>query len=255
MRLTIKAIGFTVALLWIITLTLPVSVTLSLLKLAEGKNLGIKEPTFTFTNGNLSLTMPFYINNTGFYDISEAKVQVKICKANIVLAEVSKTLPEIQAGQTVEANCSFTASLEEVFQKDRTLLTEDADLNVNATLHFRVAYLIAFNIASVSATQWGAPFHNLTVYGETYNKTSHVLSFYVSFNNHASFPLEGSVTVSIINLNNETIGATSLNLNVQPGEAFLEHVEVAVNPQKMTNSVLVRLSLANLEILRRLVQP
>jgi len=93
------------------------------------------------------------------------------------------------------------------------------------------------------------------VYGETYNKTSHVLYFYVSFNNHASLPLEGSVTVSIINSNNETIGATSLNLNVQPGEAFLEHVEVAVNSQKMTNSVLVRLSFANFEISRRLVQP
>jgi len=255
LRLTIRAIGFTVTLLWIITLTLPVSVALSLLKLAEGKNLGIQEPMFTFTNGNLSLTMPLYINNTGFYDISEANVQVKICKANIVLAEVSETLPDIPAGQMVEANCSFTASLEEIFQKDRTLLTEDADLNVNASLHFRVAHLMAFNIASVSATQWGAPFHNLTVYGETYNETSHVLSFYVSFNNHASFFVDGPLAVSIINLDNEIVGASSLNLNVQPGEAFLELVEVAVNPQKMTSSVFIRLSFANLEILGRLVQP
>jgi len=144
-------------------------------------------------------------------------VQVKICKANIVLAEVSETLPDIPAGQMVEANRSFTASLEEIFQKDRTLLTEDADLNVNATLHFKVAHFIALNIASVSATQWGASFHNLTVYGETYNETSHVLSFYVSFNNHASFLVDGLLAVSIINLDNEIVGASSLNLNVQPG--------------------------------------
>ncbi|MEM2737378.1 MAG: hypothetical protein QXK93_00100 [Candidatus Bathyarchaeia archaeon] len=248
MRPTIKALGWMIILLWIITLALPISVAFSLFKLAEGGNVGVQEPTFTVTNGNISINMPIYVNNTGFYDISDVNIEIRIRKIGTIIATMSKNLPSIPAGQIVNTSCSFTANIVEIFQKDHTLLTEDADLDLNIMLHFRVAYTLAFNIAYNSSMRWGAPFHDLT-YTVDYNEITHVFSFYMSFNNHASFSISGPFTIELYNSNNERIGIASLDLNVPAGEAFQESVDVVVDFSKMTDMVLVCLSFAELKIL------
>ncbi|MEM0095748.1 MAG: hypothetical protein QW660_03850 [Candidatus Bathyarchaeia archaeon] len=248
MRLTIKALGWTIILLWIFTLALPVSVAFSLMKLAEGRNLGIQEPTFMLSNGNISISMPIYVNNTGFYDISEAGVKIRIGKADKTIVTLYRDLPNIPAGQMVNTSCILTASLMEIFQKDCTLLTEDANLNVNAALHFRVAYAIAFNVAQNFSTRWGAPFHNLT-YILAYNGATHTFSFSISFNNHAFFPLSGPFEIRLYNSSNYEIGKTSLYLDVPSGEFFQETVDVAVDPLGVTNRVLIRMFFADLHVL------
>ncbi|MEM2419919.1 MAG: hypothetical protein QXL38_02915 [Candidatus Bathyarchaeia archaeon] len=248
MRLTIKALGWIIILLWIVTLALPVSVAFSLMKLAEGRNLGVQEPTFTLSNGNIFINMPVYVNNTGFYDISEAGVKIRIGKADKTIAVMSKDLPNIPAGQMVNTSCILTASLTEIFQKDRTLLTEDANLNVNATLHFKVAYAIAFNIAQNFSTHWGAPLHNLT-YILAYNGTTHLFSFSISFNNHAFFPLSGPLEIRLYNSSNYEIGKASLYLDVPSGGSFQKNVNMTVDLLGVTNRILIRLFFADLSVL------
>ena len=248
MRFTIRALGWIIALLWIITLILPVSVVLSLMKLAEGKNMGIQEPIFSLSNGNLSLTIPLYINNTGFYDISEVNVKIKISRANDVIATLLENLPDIPAGLMVNVSCTFSESLNEIFQRYRALLTEDANLDVDAALHFRVAYAVAFNIATNFTTKWGAPFQNLTIYDIAYNITTHVLSFSISFNNHAFFPINEPLTIELYNSDGKKVSSSSLSLNVPSGESFQEKIEVNVDPSKMTRSGFIRLFFSGLKI-------
>jgi len=250
LRLTVRAVGWIIILLWIITLTLPVSVVFSLMRLAEGNNLGFQEPTFTFSNGNISINMAIYVNNTGFYDVSEANVMIQLSKAGKTIATTSESLPNIPAGQKVNASLSFNASLNEVFQKDHTLLIDDADLDGCAVLHFRVAYAIAFNIVNNFSTRWGAPFHNLTCKPLGYNDSAHTFSFFVSFNNHAFFPISGSLTVELYNSENAKIGETLLDLDVPSGEVFKKTVDVVVvDPSPITDKVFIRLSFAKLNIL------
>jgi len=247
--LTIKALGWIIALLWIITLILPISVVFSLMKLAEGKNMGIQEPIFSLSNGNLSLTIPFYINNTGFYDISEVSVKIKISKANTAITTLSKNLPNIPAGRMINASCNFSASLNEIFQRHSTLLTEDANLDVDAALHFRVAYAIAFNITQNFPTRWGAPFQNLTVYGVAYNNTANVFSFSISFNNHAFFPINEPLTIELYNSSGEKVSSALWSLDVPSGETFQELIEVKItDPSEMTRSGFIRLFFADLKI-------
>jgi hypothetical protein len=248
LRLTIKALGWIIALLWIITLILPISVVFSLMKLAEGKNMGIQEPIFSLSNGNLSLTIPLYINNTGFYDISEVSVKIKISRANDAIVTLLENLPDIPARRMVNASCNFSASLNEIFQRHSTLLTEDADLDVDAALHFRVARAIAFNITQNFPTRWGAPFQNLTVYDVAYNTTTHVFSFSISFNNHAFFFINEPLTIELYNSGSEKVGSAFWSLNVPSGESFQEKIEVNVDPSKMTRSGFIRLFFADLKI-------
>jgi len=245
LRLTVRAIGWIIILLWIVTLTLPVSVVFSLMRLAEGKNLGFQEPTFNFSDGNISINMAIYVNNTGFYDISEANVIVRLSKADKPIATISESLPNIPAGQRVNASLSFTASLNEIFQKDRTLLTGDAELDGCAVLNFRVAYAIAFNIVNNFSTHWGAPFHNLTCKPLGYNEATHTFSFFVSFNNHAFFPIRGPLIIKLYNSDNAEIGETLLDLDVPSGEVFEKTVDVvAVDPSRIADKVFIRLFFA-----------
>jgi len=50
------------------------------MKLLEAKNIGTQEPTISFSNGNFTLSMPFYINNTGFYDLSDIGINIQMGK-------------------------------------------------------------------------------------------------------------------------------------------------------------------------------
>ncbi|MEM2280705.1 MAG: hypothetical protein QXZ68_01780 [Candidatus Bathyarchaeia archaeon] len=225
------------------------------MKLADGRNLSVQEPTFTLIDGNLSLTVPIYINNTGLYDISDVYVKIKIFKADTLIAALSKSLPDIPAGQIVNTSFVTATSLKDIFQRTPTLLNEDTNLNLNAVLHFKVARIITFNVAYNSSILWGAPFHNLTVYGVTYNDTRHILSFHISFNNNAAFSLKGSLTTELLNSNDETVGTALLVLDVPPRGAYHEIVEVFVDPSEMTDEVLIRLFFADLKIFERWASP
>ncbi|MEM1564235.1 MAG: hypothetical protein QW161_06165 [Candidatus Bathyarchaeia archaeon] len=213
MRHTVKALRLIIVVLWIAVLLLPVTVALSLWKIFEaGNNVGIGEPSFSMSNGNLSMSVPFYMNNTGFYDISELYLNMHICSEK---GEIIKFLTQpinIPAESVVTFNFNATVSLANVLSKDRELLTNSKDLDVSIALHFRVAYVLAFNVARNFTYKWGAPLSNLTV---TYvgSNATHIY-FLLNFYNNALFPLSGPLKVELYNLQNVSIGSAVQVLDV-----------------------------------------
>ncbi|MEM3673797.1 MAG: hypothetical protein QW468_06235 [Candidatus Bathyarchaeia archaeon] len=248
MRQTIRAIGWLIAFLWIFTILLPVTVGLSLAELLKSKAMGIQEPTFSFQNGNFSVSMPFYVNNTGFYDLSDISVNVHIRKENKTISMFSAHLPNVPAGVLVNSSCDFSVSLEEIASKDRGLFTNDTELLVDAGLGFKVAYVIVLGVSMAFPTSWGAPFHNLTASNFAYDGVN---KFYMllSFENHAQFPIYGSLTVKLYNVDDEFLGNTSQPVNVLSGEAFSNVFEVTVDePSKMTANGLIRVYFEEVQI-------
>ncbi|MEM2103867.1 MAG: hypothetical protein QW717_03145 [Candidatus Bathyarchaeia archaeon] len=249
MRFTIKALGWIITLLWIVALIMPFSMAFSLFKIVEGKNINVGKPEFSLYNGNLYLTIPFSISNTGFYDLTEININIAMKRSEKTIASLSKRLPDIPAGQTGEANCSFSTNLKEFFQKDSTLITCDAYLDVNAEVHFKVADAVALNVAANFTASWGAPFHNLTIYGITYNHMKCLLSFFISFDNHAPHPIVGPLLIELCNSANVTLGSTSTFLNILPGMDFEEFFEMEVNPSKITESVVICVYFSDMRVL------
>ncbi|MEM3726485.1 MAG: hypothetical protein QXK98_06460 [Candidatus Bathyarchaeia archaeon] len=248
MRQTIMAIGWLIAFLWIFTILLPVTVGLSLAMLLESKAMGIQEPTFSFQNGNFSISMPFYVNNTGFYDLSDISVNVQIRKENKTISTFSAHLPDVPAGVLVNSSCDFSVSLEEIASKERGLFTNDTELLVDAGLGFRVAYVIALGVSMTFPTSWGAPFHNLTASNFAYDGVNK-FSTLLSFENHAFYPINGSLTVKLFNDNNELLGNTSQYISVLSGEAFNNIFEITVDePSKMTDNGLIHVYFEEVQI-------
>jgi hypothetical protein len=248
LRQTIRAIGWLITVLWIFTLLLPVTVGFSLARLLKSKSMGIREPTFSFQNRNFSISMPFYVNNTGFYDFSDIKVNIQIRKENETILTFSKSLPNIPADVMVNSSCEFSISLEEIASKNIELFTNDAELFVDAALGFRLAYVMAFEVSMAFPTSWRAPFYNLTTSNFAYNNISK-LSTTVSFVNHAYFPVSGLLMVGLYNSVHELLGNSSQTINVFPSEAFSSVFEIVIDePFKMTDNGFIRVYFEEVQI-------
>lgn len=228
MRHTARALRLIIVVLWIAVLLLPVTVALSLLEIFEARNnVGIGEPSFSVSDENFSISMPFYMNNTCFYDISELYVKIRICYKNGEIIEFSTQPLDIPAGRMVESNLSASVSLTDALTKGLELLTNSTDLNIDVSLHFRVANVLAFNVAKNFTYRWDAPFSNLTISQVSFNLTH--ASFQVSFFNNASFPLSGGpLKLELYNSSNVLLYSTELSLNVPPKEPYAKLFEIPV---------------------------
>ncbi|MEM2779881.1 MAG: hypothetical protein QW791_03295 [Candidatus Bathyarchaeia archaeon] len=164
MRHTVRALRLVIIVLWIVVLLMPITVALSLWEIFEARNnIAIGEPSFSLSDGDFFISVPFFMNNTGFYDISELFANIHIYDENGEIAEFSTEPLNIPAGRMVESSLNVSGSLTDIISRDRMLLTSSIDLNVNVALHFQVAYILAFNIARNFTYKWGAPFSNLTI--------------------------------------------------------------------------------------------
>ncbi|MEM3536573.1 MAG: hypothetical protein QXF44_02230, partial [Candidatus Bathyarchaeia archaeon] len=129
LRQTIRALGWAIKIIWIVTLLLPVTVALSLWDLFSSGAFGVREPAMSLSDTELSISAPFYINNTGFYDLSDVNITIKIMNNNNRIAEFSKLFPKVPAKSMLNATYDVSLDLEELFSDNRELLTHDADLD------------------------------------------------------------------------------------------------------------------------------
>ena len=249
MRQTIRALGWIIVILWITTLLLPVTVAFSLMKLLEAKNMGIQEPTISFSNGNFTLSMPFYMNNTGFYDLSDISINIKIGRENKTISTSSTQLPNVPAGTMANSSCDISFSLEELVLKYSELLTNDTELGVNASLRLRVAYAIAFEASMEFTIHWDAPLYNLTIYDVAYNSANRTFSFSISFDNHAPYPVNGTLTTNLYNSINALIGSDIKYVNVPSRDKFNKSFAITLDPTAtMTPNGVIRLYFAGAQI-------
>jgi hypothetical protein len=245
LRHTVRALRLVIVVLWIAVLLMPVTVALSLWEIFEARNnVAIGEPSFSVSDENFLISVPFFMNNTGFYDISDLFAKISVYSENEEIAEFSTEPLNIPAGRTVESSLSVSGSWSDIISRDSELLTNSKDLDVSVALHFQVAYILAFNTARNFTYNWGAPFSNLTINYMRINAT-HV-SFLVSFYNNASFRLSGPLKVELFNLQNVSIGSAVQVLDVEPNEYYQGSFTF-----EAAETGIIRLSFADILIVER----
>jgi hypothetical protein len=230
-------------------LLLPATVAFSLMRIVEAKSIGVQEPRGLLSNGKFSISIPFYINNTGFYDLKEVEVNLNVYRGNDRVLTLSAELPTVPAGEMVNSSCNASLILEELLSKHRALLTDDAELNVNASIHFRIASAIAFTVFTGFTMPWGAPFHKLAIYNITYDEVSRIFSAFVSFENHAFFQVNGSLLIKLYDSAGELIGSAVQNVNVPSNGAFQGSLKIRIDDLlKLTRGGVLRLYLLDTQI-------
>lgn len=227
---------------------LPATIAISLMKIVEEGNIGAQEPATSFTDGKLSLTIPFYVNNTGFYDITDIDVYMDLCRKNKKISTASAQLPDVPAGRKTDLSVNFSVSLEQLFLEDSELLTVDTELDVNASVHLRVAYAIAFKASMIFGAPWGAPFHNLTVYDVNYDSSKQVFSFFISFDNHAQYPINGALKTELYNSTNMLIGSAAQLVEVPSQACSQTYFATDISSTEITPNVIIRIYFENVKI-------
>jgi len=218
-------------------------------ELLGAKAIGIEEPTVTFSDNTFYMSAPFYINNTGFYDLSDLNITIQVINSNKLVARFSKLFPKVPAKSLLSATYDVSLSLEELGSKNKELLTNNTSLDLAVAASLRIAYTIGFGISANTTMEWGAPFNNITISNVNYDSSSHEFNLALSFENDAAFPVNGGLKIDTVNALNETIGSTIQPIDVASGTPFQTYLAIPVDSSKVIGPGVFRVYFLDLLIL------
>lgn len=218
MKWAIRALGWAIYILWLITIVFTVTAVYSATQLGIGFG---GEPQTSTSGGTIILSVPFSIDNKGFYDIADLNITTLIKENNGALVSNSSTVvPLISRGSKVDATHNISISLDEMTSASLArLLFNDTNFNVDLILALNYAHVIPLQIStSFQNFTWGAPLYNLTIGNiptpELYNSTHVRAILPLSFENHSFFTLNGTVRTEIINTSERRVGGSTTHVNV-----------------------------------------
>ncbi len=247
-----KAVTLMMIFLWIVALGLPAAVALSVSNLLQPNTIAFREPDVAYADGSFSLSGPFFINNTGFFDLSDVNASLLLATQNHALvSSYIGTLPAAGAGSTITSTYRFDIPLNGSTLHEAHLLTESADLNLNASLSFSVISLITLGIGSTFVTRWRAPFSNLTISNPAYDQGTGNFSFSVSFTNSANFEYSGILAVKATQNDNQTIGSIETTIRVSLRTSFQQTFVLYVGTHPFADSGTIEMYFDGVEITQR----
>jgi len=245
----IRALGWLSKLIWIVTILLPVTFGLSMQRLFQPDTIGFGEATTSFVNNEIRISLPFYINNTGYYDISNVNLTTVLKNSEGKNTVEGKTLiPTIRAGSKVNAFHNITVNLDELTGEMEYLFFNDTMLNLNVSLSLEFAYILGVSLHTNLTIPWGAPLHNLTIYRITFDQSTGKLIIHVTFENHSPLTLDGNLQIVVYNNANEVMGNQYLPVEAVPGDLFLSEISIGIDLSKLTTNGYVLLFFESKEI-------
>jgi len=212
MKPAIRALGIATIIIWILLIVFSVTALYSVMNLG----IGFGEPQFFPSSRGIVLSLPFSLNNSGYYDISELNITTRITDSNGTLLTLSKTfVPLVSKGSNVEAAHNISIELSDVMENIE-LIFNDSFFEFDTFVSLNFAHIVPVQMSMNMTVPWGAPLSNVSV-GEisvlNYTDTHVKVVVPISFENHSFFDMTGTMKLEIYNDVDElvTYGETSLH--------------------------------------------
>lgn len=228
MRHAIRALGWATAILWILVMVFSVTVVYSAMQIRMSF---AEEPQMTTSEETVTMSIPFSVENGGFYDISALNITTQIAAENDAVISRSTTLvPLIPKDTMVNETHDIALSLGDILAKNLTyLLFNDTDLNIDLLVALTYASAIPLKISSNLTMRWGAPLSNLTIREIPVTLTSsYTVDVPLSFENHAFFGLNGTLRLEIVDSLNNPIGSETAPISVPPGSSYSDVISITM---------------------------
>jgi hypothetical protein len=199
MRIPIRMISIATTFFWIFLIVFLVSAVYS----AKDVRFDFGEPQVSLTSNNkILLSLPITIDNKGYYNIGCFNVTMKILdKEGFVITRASTFIPVVEKDRQVMATHNVTIDINDL-QNSQDYLFNDTELEVHEIISIKLAEVIPVQASTNLSMPWGAPLCNFTLGRIEYvgfNRTHMTVTVPISFENHASFDLNGSIQMRMYN--------------------------------------------------------
>lgn len=174
----------------------------------------------------------YNLSNPGPYPVQDLVLTTHIAFPNGTPWFGERSVPlTLGGGTTTHVPLEFSFPLTNPSPGEANLLTQDASLPAELWVNGTYAYFVEVGLDERSTFAWGAPFENLTVTAAASSPNANgtdSVTVSLTFSNHASIGLNGTLAVSFPGTGPSCAGPT-FSVLVSPGSRFAEQA-VAVVP-------------------------
>ena len=243
MRQSIRALGWTATILAIILFIFLASIFYSILRitiLSPGIRIGNLK--YEFKDGNVRLSLPILVNNTGYYKIDEFRIATTLRDKNGRLIVTNSTLMKnIGRGEFKYETHIVSLSLADIFSKMRAYLFNDTNIKLSILIGFKYASVLEFQVSMVNVSiPWRAPFYGLRLKSlilRGSNSTHLFFDLDIDIENHFVSDIGGLLCLTIYNEKAVRVGEGVGLLYLPSGKRLEEPIMVVAslnNPEAFT---------------------
>lgn len=172
-------------------------------------------------NNTLELVAPVNLSNPGIYALTDVSVSTEARLGDgSFLARGGSPSTDLAPGASVSLPISIYIPLK---VEDGTLLTHDQTLNVTTWANATYASIFTVRLQITSNQSWGAPFFgfNATPQSPVPQSNGTVLApVSIQFQNHASFGIAGTLTLTVLTAGGGSCATTQLNVDAPAGQGY-----------------------------------
>lgn len=228
MRIPIRMISVATTFFWIFLIAFLVSAVYSV----KDVQFDFGEPQIGLTSDNKILfSLPITIDNRGYYNIGCFNLTTEISdREGFMITRASTFIPVIEKGRQVMATHNVTIDVNDL-QNSRDYLFNDTELEVREIVGLKLADVIPVQASTNVSMPWGAPLYNFTL-GENkyagFNGTHMTATIPISFENHASFDLAGSIQMRMYNSTNALVSEGQTTIETPQNTQYHGQIELNV---------------------------
>lgn len=233
MNLTIRMLSIATIILWLVILFFSFTAVYSVMNL--GLNLG--EVQMLPSTSGITFSLPFSINNNGYYEIADLNFTTRVTDFNGTLINQAETfVHSIQQGITVSAMHTIPIDLDSITSLDyELLLFEDSEFNVEILVDLNFARAVPVQLSTNSSIPWGAPFADFSIGSisvSSLNQTHAEVSVPINFENHAILDLSGILKLELYNDSQSIITSGETIIDAPSKQSYNDRIVIYTSIQE-----------------------
>jgi hypothetical protein len=225
MKIATSMLTVATIILWVLILFFSVTAVYSVMNV--GVNIG--EAQMLPTTNGIKFSLPFSINNNGYYEIADLNLTTRVTDPDGQVLDLTDTLVDsIPQGETVNASHTIEVDLEDILSMDHlTLLLNDSNFTVEIFADLNFARAVPVQLSTNVSLPWGAPFADFSV-GDLsislHNSSYIELTIPVSFENHAIIDIAGTLKMEAYSNSDQRIASGVTNISVVSNQNFEDSI-------------------------------
>lgn len=234
MNVAIRMLKIVTIILWLIIIFFSVTAVLSVTNMG----LTVGEVQMLPSTSGITFSLPFAINNEGYYEISDLNITTQVSDPDGKLVDHTQTLiPSIPQGTNVSASHEVSIDLDDILSLDQeSLLLEDSEFNVEIFAGLSFARAVPVHLSTNTTIPWGAPFAQFSIgqlSASPYNTTHVEATIPISFENHAILDIVGILRTEVYSNSRERIASGTTLINAPSGYAHYNSISVYARQQDL----------------------